>query len=162
MIVPTPTWRRDQIAGLHRQRLAFDDRGGAVPFDHEADRAHRMTMRGGELAGLHHLRAHEQRVRGTQFQLRVLIADKSPKGFFGTNESSGLVQGRANLLPLPKKRFEVCLGLAKASTSVRNRPVADQVLLFEFLVQVVQRHSFLALARHFKSQISDLTGRIPV
>ena len=60
MIVPAPARRRDQIARLHRQRLAFDDRGGAMPFDDEADGAHRMTMRGRELAGANHLRAHEQ------------------------------------------------------------------------------------------------------
>ncbi len=148
VVVPIPTRCRDQIARLHRQGLAFDDGRRAVALDDEADRAHGVTVRRRKLAGPDHLRTHEQSVRRAQFQFRVLVTDKSAERFFGADKLRGLIERRANLLPFPKKRPEGRLRLAKAGAGIGNCPVADEILLFEFLIELCQRHFVLA-SRHF-------------
>src|SRR6266850_1486991 len=159
VIVPTPTRCRDQIARFHRQGLAFDDGCRAVALDDEADRAHGVTVRWRKLAGPDHLRAHEQRMGRAQFQFRVLVTDKSTERVFGTDKLRGSIERRANLLPLPKKRPEARLRLAKTGAGIGNRPVADEILLFEFLIELFQRHWVLAYTRNRRLQISDLTRR---
>ena len=82
-------------------------------------------------------------MRRAQFQFRVLVTDKSAERFFGTDKLRGLIERRANLLPFPKKGPEGRLRLAKAGAGIGNRPVADEILLFEFLIELCQRHFVL-------------------
>ena len=98
----------------------------AVAFDDEADRSHGVAVRRGELAGPNHLRAHEQSVRRAELKFRMLIADEATKRFFRPDEFGGIVERRANLVPLPQKRSEIGLRLAKAGAGIGNRPVTDR------------------------------------
>ena len=51
VLVPGPARRDDEVAFLHRAVLAVDDGGGAVAFDHEAQRIHGVAVRPRLLAG---------------------------------------------------------------------------------------------------------------
>ena len=127
-----------------------------MPFDHKTNRSHRVAVRGGEFTGPNHLSAEEQRVPRAKRQLRMLKADEAPEGFFGANESRRIVESGADLVPLPKKGTVARLGLAIPRAGVGNGPVTDQVLRFEFTVELFQRHEVLASREIFKSQMSHL------
>src|SRR5258707_925545 len=138
MGVPAPERHDKGIALLPVEFLIADPSRARAAKSMVHDRV-RVTMRAAFLAGPDHLRAHEQRMGRAQFQFRVLVTDKSTERFFGTDKLCGSIERRANLLPLPKKRPEARLRLAKTGAGIGNRPVADEILLFEFLIELFQR-----------------------
>src|SRR6266403_5537607 len=77
----------------------------------------------------------------------MLVADEATESFLGPNELSCVIKGGPNLFPLPEKRSEAGLRLAKTSARIRDGPITNEMVFLEFLIELFKRHCVLAFAR---------------
>ena len=111
VIVPGPVRRHHEIAGLHRDLRAFDDRAGAAlrRFEDEAERVSRVTMRVGALARQQQLDAAAERGqcrrRHEAPQCRVHEVDVASLGLFDREHVAQLEQLFAGVGELPRVRY---------------------------------------------------------
>src|SRR4029077_9181250 len=77
----------------------------------------------------------------------MLVADEATESFLGPNELSCVIKGGPNLFPLPEKRSEAGLRLAKTSGRIRDGPITNEMVFLEFLIELFKRHWVLAFAQ---------------
>ena len=122
MLMPGPGRGEDQIALLHRARLAVDDGARARAFQHEAQRIHGVTVRPRAFARQQHLDGSGERLR----RLRSFLLDPRRRDELQHPPLDRLRRGdldragdqRTDFLPRPQ-----IAGLGR-----RRRPVRELVL----------------------------------
>ena len=85
MVVPAPVGGQDEIARVHRNALAIDDRVAAPSLDDQAQRRRGMAVGPGNLARHHDLDVGDERVAGDPGQFGVGQAQYPAFGLRGAD-----------------------------------------------------------------------------
>ena len=107
VVVPRHRRRDDEVAVVHRRPLAIDGRMRAVAFEHEAQRALRVPVRGSDFARQHQLHAGIEIGRDLRLSAQpgILENQHAALGFFGGDQAAGLNHRGANLRERPRRRL---------------------------------------------------------
>jgi hypothetical protein len=106
--VPVAARRQDDIACLHRDLFAVDDRVRARRVEHHPDRVRRVPVRRGDLARQDHLIGAGEGTGRCEAVARVRVAQHkvAPFGELDIDEIPGRVERGPHLPVVPSRRHE--------------------------------------------------------
>ncbi len=138
VLVPGPARRDHEVAFLHRAVFAVDDGGGAVAFDHEAQRVHGVAVRPRLLAGKQDLQRGGEIGGGAAAaadSVRIGEGQHPPLDRGRRGDLHGIVDQRTDLLPAPVGRRGAALtNLVRGLILPQRREVRGLPGLADFLV----------------------------
>src|SRR5688500_360150 len=103
MIVPSPVWRRDEIAFEHGKAFAFDNRVGIWrAFNNKTDRGGRVPVRRGDFTGFNQLHGNMHRIGHTGSQSRITHLNRSPPRLSCGDQLTRPIESLENILPFPQ------------------------------------------------------------
>ena len=106
VVVPGAVRRQDQVARVERHALAIDGGIGAPALHDEAQRRSLMAVRGGELAGIHHLHTgiEETGCSAPLLAARIDEHHDAARGLLGRHQLRRAAHEGLDAPPLPERR----------------------------------------------------------